>query len=214
MRWGTVHGVPGSPEHPVLKAGYRRLQAFRNIMVYVRRYPFQYGFGLAILVFSGFAITLAPIIMGNAIDALEAGTMTMRSVWLYAAGIIGVILASVLIMITVRRLTLNASWEIQFDIRSDLFRHFTNLDAGYFDTHRVSDLMARLTADLNAVRMYVGVALFQGVNIAAVMGFTLWRMFSLSPSLTLLTLLIVPVITLSFFLILRVVHRRYERVQE
>lgn len=190
------------------------MQALRDLLEYMRRYPFRYGFGLAMLVFSGLLVTLVPIIMGRAIDGLSDGTMTMQSVWLYIGGIIGATALTVAIMITVRRMTLNASWEIQFDIRHDLFSHFTRLDANYYDNHRVGDLMARLTADLNAVRMYVGVAVFQGVNIAAVMGFTLYRMFTLNVSLTLLTLLMVPVITLTFFLLLRVVHRRYERVQE
>jgi ATP-binding cassette, subfamily B, multidrug efflux pump len=46
------------------------------------------------------------------------------------------------------------------------------------------------------------------------LGFTLYRMVSLDVGLTLLTLTVVPVITLSFFVLLRIIHRRYERVQE
>ena len=34
---------------------------------------------------------------------------------------------------------MNASWEIQFDIRRDLFHHFTRLDGDYFDNNRVGD---------------------------------------------------------------------------
>ena len=85
---------------------------------------------------------------------------------------------------------------------------------GRRDDHRVGDMMARLTADLNAVRMVVGVAVFQGANTALLLGFTLARMASLNVPLTLLTLLVVPFITLTFFVLLRIIHRRYQRVQE
>jgi ATP-binding cassette subfamily B protein len=190
------------------------LRTFTELFQYLKRYPRQYLTGILTLIVSGLFVTLVPVIVGNAIDAFNSGTMTMTSVWLYVAGILGATTLSGLAMITVRRTMLNASWEIQFDIRRDMFDHFTKLDAGFFDNHRVGDMMARLTADLNAVRMYLGVAIFQGINTAAVLGFTLYRMFKLSASLTLMTLLIVPFITLSFFLLLRIIHRRYEKVQE
>lgn len=181
---------------------------------YIRRYPRQYITGLVLLVVSAYFATLPPIIIGNAIDALRNDIMTMTTVWRYVAAILGVAAGASLAMIWVRRTILNASWEIQFDIRHDLFEHFTKLDAGFYDNHRVGDMMARLTADLNAVRMMVGVAVFQGFNTVMLIGFTFYRMASLNVSLTLLTLIMVPFITLSFFLLLRIIHRRYKRVQE
>ena len=114
----------------------------------------------------------------------------------------------------VRRLILGASWEAQFDIRHDIFRHFTRLDGQYYDNTRVGDLMARLTADLNAVRMLIGVGVMQGLNTSLLLAFTLYRMFSLSGTLTLLTLTVVPFITISFYVLLRIIHRRYQKVQE
>ena len=194
-------------------------QTIVDTFQYIRRYPRRYALGLTLLVVSAFFATLPPVIIGNAIDALREGTLTMdfswsSSVWRYIGAILGVAAGASLAMIVVRRTILNASWEIQFDIRRDLFEHFTRLDGGYYDNHRVGDLMARLTADLNAVRMMVGVGVFQGFNTIVLIGFTFYRMASLNVSLTLLTLIMVPFITLSFFLLLRIIHRRYKLVQE
>lgn len=166
------------------------------------------------LVLSAFTATLAPLVTGQAIDALADGTMNMQNVWGYALGILGAIGLSALLLVIVRRTILGSSWDVQFDIRHDLFRHFTELDAGYYDDHRVGDMMARLTTDLNAVRMLVGVGIYHGFNTAMMLVFTFTRMFSLSPRLSLLTLVLVPLTTVTFFLILRIVHRRYERVQQ
>ncbi|MEX2534040.1 MAG: ABC transporter ATP-binding protein [Trueperaceae bacterium] len=189
-------------------------QTFTDLSRYVRRYPGRYLAGLLTLVLSGYFATLIPLIVGNAVDAFTRDAMTLDTVWGYIGALVGATVIAALSTIVVRRTILNASWEIQFDIRRDLFEHFTRLDSAFFDDNRVGDLMARLTADLNAVRMFVGVAIFQGVNTIFLLGFTLWRMFQLSTDLTLLTLLMVPMIVASFFLLLRSVHKRYERVQQ
>ncbi|HSG90068.1 MAG TPA: ABC transporter ATP-binding protein [Pseudomonadales bacterium] len=190
------------------------LQTLRDLSGYVRRYPRPYVLGLTLLVAFAFFTTLAPLVIGRAIDAFLTGTMTMTSIWGYIGALLAIGVGGAAAMIFTRRTLLNASWEIQFDIRRDLFTHFTRLDPSYYDDHRVGDLMARLTADLNAVRMLIGVAVFMGANTSLVLGFTLVRMFQLNAGLSLLTLAIVPFITLTFFILLRIIHRRYEKVQE
>lgn len=192
---------------------------FRDLFAYARRYPRAYGTGLALLVTFAALTTFAPVLVGRVIDALQAASggedpATFRRVLATIGLILVVMFTAAAAMIGVRRSLLNASWEVQFDVRHDLFRHFTALDAGFYDDHRVGDMMARLTADLNAVRMVVGVAVFQGANTLLLLGFTLARMAALNVPLTLLTLLVVPFITLTFFVLLRIIHRRYQRVQE
>jgi len=183
-------------------------------MPYLRPHRWKLVAGLFLIVVNGFFSTLAPIIPGRAIDELRNQTMSMSRLWLYVGAIVGVMVVAAGAMVLVRRLFLYASWEVQFDIRHDIFKHFTRLDGGYFDRTRVGDLMARLTADLNAVRMLAGVAVFQGLNTLFLFGFTFYRMFALSPQLSLITLATAPLISLLFYLLLRVVHRRYRYVQE
>ena len=163
---------------------------------------------------NGYFSTLVPIIPGRVIDGLSSGSMDMQGLLMQVGLLVGVAAIAGVSMVVTRRLVLGASWDMQFEIRRDIFEHFTRLDGGYFDRTRVGDLMARLTADLNAVRMMVGIGIYQIINITIVFAFTAYRMYQLSPTLTLITLAAAPIISLSFFLILRVVHRRYQRVQE
>lgn len=199
-----------------VRQGAHVRRTIRDLFQYIRRYPVQYAFGLALLIVFAGLTTFAPLLIGRVVDLLSQGPSeeafgeALRTIGV----LIAVMLSAASAMVLVRRAILNASWEIQFDIRHDLFQHFTRLDAGYYDDHRVGDLMARLTADLNAVRMVVGVAVFMGTNTSLLLIFTLGRMATLSVGLTLLTLLVVPFITLTFFFMLRVIHRRYQRVQE
>ncbi len=189
-------------------------QTIKDLFAYVRRYPRAYITGLSFLLIASYLTTLGPVIIGRAVDAFKDGSVTLTNVWVHILSLVAVIGISAISMMIVRRSILNASWEIQFDIRHDMFQHFTRLDSHFFDNNRVGDLMARLTADLNAVRMFVGVAVFQGASVSLILIFTLFQMFRLNPALSLLTLLVVPLITLTFFFLLRIVHRRYQKVQE
>ena len=218
------------------------MQTLKDLFRYVRRYPFAFSLGTVMLVVFSAVTVQTPRVIGAAVAAFEAGTITLStpwaffrgifagadsfavvrdnlqnppvgSVWSYVLAVLGIAVVASAAMIIVRRSMLNASWEIQFDMRRDLFAHFTRLGTDYYDDTRVGDLMARLTADLNAVRQFIGVGIFQGLNTVLLLGFTFWRMFSLDTTLALLTLIIVPLITLSFFVLLRLVYKRYEAVQ-
>ncbi len=190
------------------------LSTLKDLLAYVKRYPRAYLTGIFFLLLASYLTTLGPVIIGRTVDAFKDGSVSFSNIGINILALIAVITVSALSMVVVRRLILNASWEIQFDIRHDIFEHFTNLDGDFFDNNRVGDLIARLTADLNAVRMFVGVAVFQGMSVTLILIFTLFQMFRLNASLTLLTLLVVPVITLTFFFLLRIVHKRYQKVQE
>ncbi len=218
------------------------MQTLKDLFRYIRHYPAAFLLGTALLVLFSALTVQTPRVIGAASAAFEQDTLTLgspwafirglfsggaslsaiytrlqnppeASIWLYVFGVLGIALVTSLAMIMVRRLMLNASWEIMFDMRHDLFTHFTRLGTDYYDDHRVGDLMARMTADLSAVRQFVGVAIFQGLSTALMLTFTFTRMFSIDAGLARLTLVIVPLITVSFFILMRVIYRRYERVQ-
>jgi len=190
------------------------LKLIRDLTPYLRRHKWAFAVAVALVLTNAYLSTLAPLIPGQAIDGFREGTLSMEGLFRLVGTLLAVIAGASLAMLAVRRLVLGASWEVQFDIRRAIFRHFSRLDGEYFDNTRVGDLMARLTADLNAVRMLVGVAVMQGVNTALMLVFTIGRMFVLSPTLALVTLAVVPFITISFYLLLRIIHRRYQLVQE
>ncbi len=190
------------------------MQAFRDLWQYVKHYPRPYMIGLTGLVVFAFFSTLTPIIIGKAIDGFRLENIAFRQLMMYILELLAVAFIGAFAMVVVRRTMLNASWETQFDIRHDIFEHFTKLEGNYYDNNRVGDLMARMTADLGAVRTMMGVGIFMGLSTLLNLIMTFYRMFQLSVNLTLLTLLIVPFITLTFFFLLRVIHTRYEKVQE
>ena len=63
-----------------------------------------------------------------------------------------------------RWILIGISREIEFDLRNDLFRKLETQDSGFYQRYRTGDIMARMTNDLNAVRMLLGPALMYSAN--------------------------------------------------
>ena len=78
---------------------------------------------------------------------------------LYAGLLILIALTQGVFLFTQRRLLINMSRDIEYDLRNDFYAHLQKLPFEFYQTHRTGDLMARATNDLSAVRMIVGPAL-------------------------------------------------------
>src|SRR5690606_25427417 len=177
-RMGPRPRYAAAPLVPPASTRSAVISTFRDLAPYLRKHRLRLAIGVALVVLNGYLSTFAPLIPGRVIDGLREGVLGRPDLLRQIGLLLLVTLTAAASMTMVRRLILGASWEAQFDIRHDIFEHFTRLDGKYYDNTRVGDLMARLTADLNAVRMLIGVAVMQGLNTALLLGFTLYRMFS------------------------------------
>ena len=84
----------------------------------------------------------------------------------------------------------------------------------YFNANRTGDLMSRATNDLNAVRMMVGPAVLYATTTGLTFVVALVFLLSLNVQLTLLALLPLPLVTVTARYFGRVIHERFERIQE
>jgi ATP-binding cassette subfamily B multidrug efflux pump len=82
-------------------------------------------------------------------------------------------------------------------MRVEVFEHIHRLSLGYFDTHVVGDVMARITADSDAIDQAFSFALNQVLSGALLMVWVIWVMLEKSPVYALFSLLIAPVMILA-----------------
>lgn len=171
---------------------------------------------------TGFACVLAAIVLGLAvpyilrvtIDRLQAGDLDPDGL----ARLIGIFfVASVLtslFSIFMRRILLGLGQRVEYDIRERVFAHLSRMDYGFFQRERTGDIMTKMTSDLFSVKEMIGQGLLQGSRI--VIGFPLafGIMFTLNVRLALTIMAIIPVISLVFFLIIRLIRKRYDAAQE
>lgn len=103
---------------------------------------------------------------------------------------------------------------IEYDLRKDLYLKYQVLDQDFFKKFRTGDLMSRISEDVSKVRMYLGPCLLYGFNLIALFVIAISAMIQVSPKLTLYTLLPLPFLSLSIYLISSVINKRSEKIQK
>ena len=184
----------------------------RPLFPYLRRYrrDFFWG-GLAAILTNAIRI-LFPQVLRIAINGLNEG-VTRHKILLYAVLLIAISFSMGIFLFLTRWIIIGISRDIEFDLRNDLFRHLERQPAGYFQQHRTGDIMARLTNDLNAVRMLLGPAIMYSANTILFSVGALFFLLRISPFLTLVTLAPLPIASILVQTIGRRIHERFERIQ-
>ncbi len=123
-----------------------------------------------------------PTLMASALDKLRAGQSgaTMDAAWIAAIGIavIGVRTLSRVWFFTPGRLAETA-------LRERFFSHLLKLQPSFYARYPTGDLLSRATSDVTYARALAGFALLQACNVVGALGFGTWKMFTMSPQLTL-----------------------------
>ncbi len=187
--------------------------ALRRLLPYFRPYKRGVTLGLVFVVAASAAANSIPALLRRAIDAME-GTPQDGDIWPIAAVMLVTALIAGAFRFGMRELLNSISRRIETDLRRDVLSRLLLLDAAWYGRMRTGDLMARLTNDVQAVRMATGPAIMYFVNTIFGALFALIMMVRISPSLTGAALL--PMIGLPFLMIKlgRAVHQRFESVQE
>ena len=181
----------------------------------MRRHRWRYLAGAAVLLVIDVLQLLIPRVLGDVADAFASGQLSAA----YAARqALTLLLLAALISSgrwAWRHLLLGASRLLEADLRRQLFAHLQRMSSGYFVRHRVGDLMAHLTNDVQAVRMAAGQGVVLSID-ALFMTTAVVAMMASSADLRLALAAAAPLLLLSAGLTYtgREVHRRFRAVQE
>lgn len=190
------------------------MRQLRSTLPYFRPYLKGLALGVTCVFFANVLQIAGPYLMKLAIDGLSDPDVTAGHIALLGGLIVGSAMVGGVFRFGMRELMNGISRRIEADLRNDFFRHLLRLDAAFYGRYRTGDLMSRATNDTFAVRMAVGPAVMYTVNTTVTFAFTLALMMWISPHLTLYALIPMiglPVIVLGFG---RVIHRRFEAIQQ
>jgi ATP-binding cassette, subfamily B, multidrug efflux pump len=184
----------------------------RPLFPYLRRYSRDFAWGGLSVVISNAIWILFPQVIRIAIDDLNHG-VTRQKIFLYAGLLVLISASKGVFLFLTRWIIIGISREIEFDLRNDLFRHLERQPAAYFQQHRTGDIMARMTNDLNAVRMLLGPAIMYSANTVLFSIGALYFLLRISPWLTLVALVPLPLASILVQSLGRKIHERFERIQ-
>lgn len=176
------------------------------------RYRTGLAWGVAWVVVANLIALAQPQVLRFAVDDLYRG-VTAAKLGRYAIILFTIAVASGVFKYWMRQIVIGISRHVEFDMRNELFAHLQRLPLPYFQTHRTGDIMSRATNDLSAVRMMLGPGIMYLVNTTTVTLVALGFMLAISPRLTLLTLLPLPLVSFSVWFFGNRIHRRFEAIQ-
>jgi len=188
------------------------LRDLRPLFGYMRRYRWGYLWGSLSVIATNAVWVLFPKVIEAAIDDMKHGVTRQRIV-VFAGLLVLIALVKGIFLYAQRWILIGISREIEFDLRNDLFRVLERQDSGFYQRYRTGDIMARLTNDLNAVRMMLGPALMYSANTIFFTVGALFFVLRISPYLTLVALAPMPVASILVQYFGTRIHDRFERIQ-
>ena len=193
---------------------------------YLNKYLYTYRkkllIGIFITIVARIFSLFTPRLVGNSMTAIErylqqtAGDpKVLQDALLLNIGlIVAASLVSGFFTFLMRQTIINVSRYIEYDLKNEIYQHYQVLCSTFYKKNRTGDLMSRISEDVSKVRMYFGPALMYSINTVALFIIVISYMVSVAPSLTLYTLLPLPVLSVTIYKLSRAINIRSTAVQE
>ncbi|CUT04991.1 ABC transporter ATP-binding protein [Candidatus Chrysopegis kryptomonas] len=189
------------------------MKSLFELKPYILKYRKLISLGILAILISEVFYVFIPILIGRAVDSLKSG-VTGEKLLFFASLVLGSTLLSGIASFFTRQTIIVASRKIEYDMRNDFYRHVQGLHYLYFRDKKIGDIMAYATNDIPAVRNFLGPGIMYSVETAIEFVVILAIMFSMNLKLTLITLIPLPLISFLVYKVGKIVHERYEDIQE
>jgi ATP-binding cassette subfamily B protein len=190
--------------------------SLRTVRKYLWRYRRGLALGILCLILKDLAQVSQPLMIGRAVDSLS-GAATGRAPTLFLRYVVYLLIFALLkavFQFGMRVILIGISRDVEYDLRNDLFTHLAGLAPDYYARTRTGDIMARATNDLNAVRMMLGPGLMYWGETSLTFILAISVMLKVDWRLALYAMMPAPAVSLAMVYSGRVIHARFEKIQE
>jgi ATP-binding cassette subfamily B protein len=163
-----------------------------------------------------------PELVGNSIDVIDqyrkgivTDIATVKSelliniLYIVGAAIIGGIFTFLM-----RQTIIYVSRQIEFDLKNEVYQQYQRLSLDFYKSNRTGDLMSRISEDVGKVRDYAGPAIMYSINTATLFIIALFLMFKSARTLTLYTVIPLPILSYFIYVLSKTIHKRSTIVQQ
>jgi len=166
---------------------------------------------LAVLAAQGVSV-LGPQVLRFAVDDL---TVSASAEKFAVYGALIVLIASVegFFRFWMRRLLIGVSRHVELELRNDLFSHLVRMSPSFYNRWRTGDLMSRATNDVGAVRMVLGPGIMYPAETIVVTVASIAFMIAIDLELTLVSLALMPAVSIAVKKFGAAIHARFEAIQ-
>ncbi|MEW4925231.1 ABC transporter ATP-binding protein [Algibacter sp. 2305UL17-15] len=128
--------------------------------------------------------------------------------------IIGAAIIAGVFTFLMRQTIINVSRYIEYDLKNEVYAQYQKLSLNFYKKNRTGDLMNRISEDVGRVRMYAGPAIMYSINTITLFVIALAYMFNQAPTLTLYTIIPLPILSVIIYKLSKEIHKRSTIVQE
>jgi len=189
------------------------MKELKRLLPYVLRYPRPMLLGMAALVLAKAASVLVPLVLERTVDDLTLG-VTVSKLAFYGTLIVGIAAVEGFFRFWMRKLLIGVSRFVEFDLRNHFFARLQKMSPSFYQRWRTGDLMSRASNDIGAVRMVLGPGIMYPAETILITVGALAFMIAISWELTLVSLAIMPVVSIAVKEFGAVIHKRFETIQE
>jgi ATP-binding cassette subfamily B protein len=188
------------------------MEQLKKFAKYFKPYRWTIAAGIFFILCSMAFGLFVPYMVGAAVDDLGKG-VTREKIIYYPLVILGINLMSGVFLFLQRRLLINTSRHIEFDMRRDFYASLVDQPPN-ISFPRVWRPHGRATNDLAAIRQIVGPMILYSFQAIFALCISLPILLNISVRLTLLLLIPMPLVTLTVKFLGEQIHRRFEKIQE
>lgn len=180
---------------------------------YFVRYKNKLAWGIVFIILSNIGMVYIPLVLKDAINVLQA-KVTTEKLFYYVAIIVVTSLISGIFRFYIRQTIIVVSREIEYDLRLDFWQKIQRLSLRYFQNNSTGNIMAHATNDINAVRMFIGPAVMYSIDTGIRLVMVIAIMISLDLSLTIYSLIPLPLLSVLVYKFFKIIHEKYTLIQE
>ncbi|WP_340199231.1 ABC transporter ATP-binding protein [Ascidiimonas sp. W6] len=197
------------------------MNELKYINKYFSKYKYKLLIGILITIVARIFSLVVPPYVKKSIETVEKYIRNPKEVPFvedllmeYILVIIGAALLSGFFTFLMRQTIINVSRYIEFDLKNEIFKQYERLSLNFYKQNRTGDLMNRISEDVGQVRMYAGPAIMYSIQTITLFVCVIPLMFYSSPSMTMYSLLPLPILSFLIYKISRIIHKRSTVVQQ
>ncbi|MBT4414448.1 MAG: ABC transporter ATP-binding protein [Polaribacter sp.] len=198
------------------------MRALQYLNKYFSKYKWRILIGLLITILSKLLSLKIPQIIRDSLNVVEDYhnnvvtdiAVVKDQLLINVLIIIGIALLGGVLTFIMRQTIIVTSRLIEFDLKNEIYQQYQKLSLNFYKKNRTGDLMNRISEDVSKVRMYVGPAVMYSMNMIVLFAVGFSQMVQVDLKLTLYTLIPFPVLSISIFILSKIIHKRSTVVQE
>ena len=192
------------------------MKALKTLNPYFWKHRILLFWGLLFIIASNFFNIYKVQFIGKSVDELTKGGHLgfNKQVLVYVAIIVGCSLLTGIFTFMMRQTIIVASRRIEYELKNKIYRHYQDLSLTDYKQTTIGDLMNRLSEDVVAVRMYLGPGVMYVVNLIILLIITSIYMLTTDVSMTLWTLLPLPILSYVIFKVSSIINRKSKIMQK